>query len=240
MSARSTATSVSPAGPAQPSRGLAKLDELVAASEQRQQARRAADNDELSRIAAALHRLERSGGISAAELLDQMTQTLGSTPTGDPSSLLTDDQEAVLREAGSFVDEMPPFMARASTATAMQGLSVVVSSLTTAQVATMLELTAGRIRQRATDRTLLSLRVASTLRFPLFQFPDRAEVPGWERVAPSFPANAHPVAIATFMDQRSDELIVGEQAVTPMEWLGGGGDPQAVVRLVEAAFKVRT
>lgn len=228
-----------PAGPSKPSRGLAALDKLVAASGQHQRARRVAELDELARINRALHTLERSGGLSAAELLDMLTQTLGSAPAVDPASLLTSEQELALREAGSFAEQMPAFMARASTATALQGVSLVASSLTTGEVAEMVGLTESRIRQRATDRTLLAVRVGSTLRFPTFQFPDKAEIPGWDRVAPAFPAHAHPVAVETFMDGLSADLVIAEQFVSPTDWLAGGGDPQVVIDLVTTAFRVR-
>ena len=237
MNAKSSAAA--PTGPSRPSSGLVALDRLVAASEQKHQARRLAETDELARINRALHSLERTGGLSAAELLDQLTQTLGSAPGAAASNLLTSEQEATLREAGSFVADMPAFMSRASTVTALQGISIVASSLSTGEVAQMLTLSEGRIRQRATDRTLLTVRVSSSLRFPTFQFPDRRELAGWDRVAPSFPVHAHPVAVATFMGRPNVDLVLDEEPVSPADWLAGGGDPEPVIDLVTTAFKVR-
>lgn len=235
----SAAAPAGPSGPVKVSAGLAAIDKLREGNKQRHQAKRAAERDELDRISEGLHTLERSGGLSAAELLDLLTQTLGSAPAADASSLLTAEQEAALREAGSFVKQMPAFMGRASTVTALQSLSIVASSLPTGEVAEMLGLTDGRIRQRATDRTLFAVRVGSTLRFPTFQFAHNAEIPGWERVAPVLPASAHPVAVATFMGRAHPDLVVEDEAVSPTEWLTGGGEPQTVVDLVVTAFKVR-
>ncbi len=220
-------------GPPKPSRGLAALDELVEAGGQPTDSQ-----EELARIASSLHTLERSGGLSAVELLDQLAQSIGSVAPTDPGTLLTIEQESALREAGSFVEQMPTFTARASTVTALQGISLIASSLTTGEIARMLGLTDGRIRQRATDRTLLALRVGSSLRFPAFQFLDDAELPGWERVAPSLPPHAHPVAVESFMNRPQVDLDVAGQATSPIAWLAGGGDPASVIDLVTTAFTV--
>lgn len=234
-----TSTSSQERGPVKVSPGLAAFDKLLAGGQRREQARKAADDDELYRIAKSLHALERSGGLGAAELLDQLTQTLGAVPAVDSPSLLSEEEEDALREAGSFAENMPPFMERASTVTRLQRISVVASSLTTGEVADLLGLSEGRIRQRATERTLLSVRLGSSLRFPAFQFPAGTEMPGWDRVAPSFPPSAHPVAVATFMSQPSVDLSIGDVAVSPTDWLSGGGESQAVIALVVTAFKVR-
>jgi hypothetical protein len=222
-----------------PSKGLAEIDALVATSRARETARsRVSASQDVLRIAAAMHRLEQFGGLAVVDLLEQMAETV-TNPAASSGQALSENQEAVLREAGSFVDEELPYMSRPSTVTTLRRLSILQESLSTAQVAKALSLTESRIRQRATDRTLYSVRVSGSLRFPSFQFDaDGGELPGWDVVAPAFPSHAHPVAVAHFLCHAHDDLAIEDDPVAPFEWLRTGGSPEVIVELLESAFTI--
>lgn len=153
---------------------------------------------------------------------------------------MSPDQEAALRAAGSFVDGMPGVAERAST-TALQRIgALIVSALSIDEAATRLGAAPGQVRQRLTSRTLLAVKVGDAYRLPGYQFTDDGELPGWERVAPSFPVTAHPIAVAWFTTTPHPDLTVADAVVSPSRWLTGGGDPETIVALITAAFVLRS
>ncbi|MCF8610201.1 helix-turn-helix domain-containing protein [Gordonia sp. HY285] len=155
------------------------------------------------------------------------------------SSILTADQEKALRAAGSFVDEMPPFEKRASTLATRRNINLLAHSFSTAEVADLLKVSQARIRQRATVRGLLAVKAGTKWRFPRFQFTADGEVTGWSRIAPIFPESAHPTSIAWFAQTPHSDLVVAGEAVSPIDWLAGGGSAERVSALVHVVFDVR-
>lgn len=61
--------------------------------------------------------------------------------------------------------------------------------------------------------------------------PKISVLPHLAAVIAAFPAGSHPVAVRTFITTSSPELSVHGSALSPRDWLGGGGDPAAVVAL---------
>jgi len=61
--------------------------------------------------------------------------------------------------------------------------------------------------------------------------PTTSVLPHLAAVIAAFPAGSHPVAVRTFITTPSPDLSVRGHAQSPREWLGGGGDPAAVVGL---------
>ena len=49
--------------------------------------------------------------------------------------------------------------------------------------------------------------------------------------AAALPSGSHPVAVRTFMTTPSEELSVHGEALSPRDWLVGGGDPKDVAGL---------
>lgn len=193
---------------------------------------------EMTSILKSLRQIEGSIHVPAADLLQALADNVSATPTSPVSRTITADQEAALRAAGSFVDTMPPVAERASTTALQRTSALIANSLSTDEAAARLNVTAGRVRQRLTNRTLLAVKVGSAHRLPVYQFIDDGELPGWERVAPAFPITAHPTAVAWFMNTPHPDLTVADEAVSPSQWLTGGGDPKTVVDLITTAFVV--
>jgi hypothetical protein len=61
--------------------------------------------------------------------------------------------------------------------------------------------------------------------------PKMSVLPHLAAVIAAFPDGSHPVAVRTFMTTSSPDLSVHGTALSPRDWLGGGGDPAAVVAL---------
>lgn len=122
-------------------------------------------------------------------------------------------------------------------AAAYAGLAA--SALTVSRTAARLGVDPSRIRQRLAARTLFGLRVDGTWRLPLFQFTDdgRRIVPGFGSIAPRL-ANVHPLDAATWFTTPHGDLVVSagdgeEVALSPRDWLLGGGDPTDLLPLVD-------
>lgn len=215
------------------SRGMQDLDKLVTAS-----GSVPTTTGELAEIVSRLHTLEVVAGAPIIDTLAALTATASPAPIAPASQTLTADQEAVLRAAGSFVDEMPPVEERASTRTARRIVDMIATALTADEAANRLGVTPGRIRQRLGARTLLGVKVGSAHRLPDFQFTGDGELPGWDRIAPTVPEGAHPVSIARFMHTPHPDLTVAGEPLSPTDWLIGGGAPDRVASMIHTAFVV--
>jgi len=227
--------------PMKPSKGLAGIDELLAAGKRHEvNVKRKEQSDEIRRILDAMHRIEAtSGGESVADVLDRMVAT---TPISsmDPRTSLTQAQVQVLERVGSFVDKMPPDSERASTRTRTRGAQLLADSLAGAEVAALLGVSPSRVRQRVSDRTLYTIKTKSGSRFPRFQFTDNGELPGWDVVASTIPAEVHPLTVQNVMLAACDELELDGAQVCPRDWLAAAGAPDRVVEVLNGAFDLDT
>ncbi|WP_347956137.1 hypothetical protein [Gordonia aichiensis] len=216
------------------SRGMKALDELVRAPLLTGKD----SHEELIAIVSNLHQLEAMTNVPLSEFLTILTTSQESAATPKSASqTLTAEQEAALRAAGSFVDEMPPAAERASTLALQRTRELLATALTTEQAAERLDVSTGRIRQRLTKRSLLAMKVGTGHRLPSFQFTGDGEVPGWAQVAPVFPESAHLTAVAYFMQHPHSDLTVVGEPVSPITWLTGGGDPEPLLGMITTAFQ---
>lgn len=98
-------------------------------------------------------------------------------------------------------------------------------------VAQRLGVTRARVRQRASERTLLAIREGDEWRFPRAQFADGAPVRGLPAVSLALPADLHPVAVWSFLNDPSPDLTVDDRPSSPLDWLRSGGSPEAVAAM---------
>lgn len=214
---------------------VSPLDYFDASLEAARETNPTEDLTEAQELATVLRHLEhRSGDVPLTDLLGEISRALGTPPPA--TSPLTAAQEDALRAAGSYVTEMPPAAQRASTMAAKQHSELIATSLTTKDVAQLLSVTPGRISQRVAAKTLYSLRVGNTLRFPRFQFTEAGELPGWKHVCPTLPENVPPISVENLMTRPSPDLTQQGEQLSPAAWLASGGSPDDVVRLVRGAW----
>ncbi|MHB1328743.1 MAG: hypothetical protein ACYC2K_11135 [Gemmatimonadales bacterium] len=159
----------------------------------------------------------------------------------DPEhSSLTESEIEALRAAGSLVEpeQALPIEERPSVRTALRQEHLLAEALTTEDVAKLLDVSTGRVRQRNAEGSLLSMSGATRgLRFPRFQFTERGELPGWATVCKALPEHANPVAVEHFLSHTHPDLADGE--VTPAQWLAAGKPAKPVAALAEQAFTIR-
>jgi hypothetical protein len=145
---------------------------------------------------------------------------------------LSPEEEQVLRAAGSLREQLPPLAQRASLGTTMQQLALVTDALSVKEAAAALRVSAGRVRQRLSARSLFGVQTSAGWRLPRFQFTADGELlRGLDRVLPVLPPDVHPVVVASFLQRPHQDLRIADEATSPAAWLEGGGDIDAVVDL---------
>lgn len=171
-------------------------------------------------------------------LLAEVAAGLPADPDHQVRSL-THAGEAELRAAGSLAVAMPPLSQRASTAAVRAVSALRNDALTVAEAAARLHVSPGRVRQRLAAGTLAGFRTTDGWRLPEVLFADDGELPGLAAVLPALPADVHPVALAAFLTRDHPDLVVDTAAVSPRQWLLGGGDPRVVAAAAADAYRVR-
>lgn len=191
--------------------------------------------------------LERAGISVGADELERLLNNaiLHWVPPYSPpdarSGLPAATQEA-LHAVGVSLDDLAPLRPdepRADLEAAAAHAGLAASALKVSQAAARLGVDPSRIRQRLAARSLFGIRVEASWRLPRFQFTDdgRQLVPGFGAIAPGL-AELHPLDVATWFTTPHGDLVLGvsgneETAVSPRDWLLGGGDPREVLALID-------
>jgi hypothetical protein len=152
----------------------------------------------------------------------------------DATGELSASELEALESVGVDVDATRPGnLARVRSAARYAELAS--SSLPTAEVAMLLGVSEGRVRQKLGENQLFSIRHPAGGRghlFPLFQFHARRPLPGLAAVLRALPTDLHPLAVRSFFLHPSPDLATGGgEPQSPRDWLIGGGGPEAVAAL---------
>src|SRR5713226_3351073 len=160
----------------------------------------------------------------------------------DARSALPPATQQALHAVGVSTDDLAPLCPdepRPDLQAAAEHAGLAASALTVSQAAARLGVDASRIRQRLAARTLFGIRVEGSWRLPLFQFTDdgRSLVTSFGTIAPRL-ADLHPLDVATWFTTPHGDLVGGvagnaEIAVSPREWLLGGGDASDLLPLID-------
>jgi hypothetical protein len=151
------------------------------------------------------------------------------------SPALTAAEAAVLDEAGLVEGERdrPGVFDKSQ----IEFELLVSQSYTLQRAATILGVDPSRLRQRLGQRTLYGIKEGGSWRIPTFQFDARRKklVRGIEKVLPHIRADAHPLAVASWLSTPHPDLVLGEEEtpVTPLRWLAGGRPTDRVADLAK-------
>ena len=186
-------------------------------------------------VAARLRAISQRIGTGIDETLLALSTLASQTPTesSDPVSSLSEAEEGLLREAGSLNAPMPALGKRPSARTTVAAVQLLEGALTVQEAAARLNVSAGRVRQRLTERTVLGVESAGVWKLPKFQFDASGHVRGLDQVLPALPEDVHPLVVFRFLTQPSTELLIGDEPVSPIDWLTTGGHTGRVVALAE-------
>lgn len=156
---------------------------------------------------------------------------------------LSDEQVAFLIESGTFTPEkfteVSTRVARGDLAEAERKtrLGAASASLSAAEVALRLGIDVSRVRHRQAKGGLYAFIVGGKRRYPTWQFtsdPAQPVLPGLATLVKAFPHDKHPASIQGFMSTPQSSLRADGEPMTPPEWLLQGGDPQALVNILDS------
>ncbi len=148
-----------------------------------------------------------------------------------PGDRLSGGELQVLeRYPSASTDEVSRALARS--AGIRQG--IIDASLSVGEAAERLGVGTSRIRQRIGEGTLYAVKRGRSWRIPDWQFTQSGELPGLAAVMRALPDGTDLLEVDGFITGSNVDLVVDHVAVTPLEWLGAGLDPEPVIRIAAA------
>jgi hypothetical protein len=175
--------------------------------------------------------LERTGySVSTEDVLEALAEVL------PRRSDVTDDLSATDRAYLDAFSELEPAgdeeIVRLLARRAALATAEVAQALDRARAGERLGVSPSRVSHRHARGDLYAFRVgpAKTL-YPDWQFTRRETIPGLRQVVEALPEEAPAALIRRFMTEPDDALELGEETVSPREWLLQGGDIGRVVAL---------
>ncbi len=105
------------------------------------------------------------------------------------------------------------------------------NSLDVAEVSQMLGTEFEDILQRLEDRTLYGIPTNDGWKIFRFQFEQGRLLPGLEEVLPLLHEELHPIAVYNWFVSPSIDLVVGNNRVSPRQWLLSGRNVGTVARI---------
>ncbi|HJQ45431.1 MAG TPA: DNA-binding protein [Amycolatopsis sp.] len=148
-----------------------------------------------------------------------------------PAQYFTVSQREALTEAGLDLSPQregePDARARSVAAHAV----LANSALTATAAARTLGVDASRIRHKLSAGRLAGWKDHSGWRLPAWQFTDCGTLPGLDVVLAAVPGDQPALVVAAFMTTPQDDLLIGDERVSPREWLLAGGDPAPAAAL---------
>ncbi len=108
---------------------------------------------------------------------------------------------------------------------------IIDASLSVGEAAERLGVGTSRIRQRIGEGTLYAVKRGRSWRLPDWQFTQSGALPGIAGVMHALPDGTDLLAVDGFVTSPNVDLVVDGVAVTPLEWLGAGLDPEPVTQI---------
>ena len=149
---------------------------------------------------------------------------------------LTREEERILSENGLDLDLLPDDGPYPVDQGHQQFLRLVKSgSFGEAEVARNLNCSIGSIERSIANRRLFAIWHQSQWRVPKFQFTQGRQelIPGIQEVNMRVPADWHPIGIENWYSQTNSDLEMGEESLSPLEWLRSRREPKRLHRMAE-------
>ena len=171
---------------------------------------------------------------SAEALLANRPLRAASSPSIQTGSALSKTELTALAAVGLSTRPWPPEQADDPlTQTVVDYVALIETSLSTAEVARLLQVDVSRIRQRLRERSLVGVEYEGEWRLPKFQFERRKVLPGLATVLVSLPAELNALEVAEwFLSPNPDLEAEGkEELLSPRDWLLRGLPPERVAEV---------
>ncbi|MFD4369353.1 hypothetical protein [Rhodococcus sp. NPDC058521] len=166
--------------------------------------------------------------IDRSELAQILHGFRKALPAAGPA--LSDHDARLLTKAGFVTDAASATAVRVDRDIRMRGL--VRNSLSIPAAAERLGVTAARVRQRLTDRTLWAFQSGRNRLLPPAQFTDTGAVPYFEQVAPLLAEDLHPLTVQALLTRPQPTLAVDGEPVSIVQWLIGCAGTAAEIEQV--------
>lgn len=201
----------------------AKLAGRTAGSRSTTVRRALAAVDEL--VESAVHGDRSKAEVAAILLEAAVTETRRARSA--PGAMPDDERRAWEELGASFAEPQAVARGRGRSAASFAGL-LARSVRGDAAVAKRLKVDRSRISQRLSERSLLAVSHGGERYFPLWQFDEASVLRGLRSVLVVMDPGLHPLTVDHWFNAPSLELVVGDEAVTPVEWLRTGGGAEAL------------
>jgi hypothetical protein len=155
-------------------------------------------------------------------------------PYPEPRRALEREQAELLERGGFELDRLEFGLEDPIARAAFEYAVLRTTGLTTHQAAKRLGVNDSRVRQRLAERALYGIKAGDDWRLPVFQFARTGLVPGIDRVLRRLPKSLNPVAVYRWFHTSNPDLEEKKglgRALTPLQWLQTGNDPDVVAEL---------
>lgn len=155
-------------------------------------------------------------------------------PYPEPRRALARGQVELLERGGFELDRLEFGLEDPIARSAFEYAVLRATGLTTHEAARRLRVNDSRVRQRLAERALYGIKAGDAWRLPAFQFARAGLVPGIDRVLPRLPKGLNPVAVHRWFHTTNPDLEERKgqgTALTPLQWLQTGNDPDVVAEL---------
>jgi excisionase family DNA binding protein len=144
----------------------------------------------------------------------------------DPGEELSTTEAEVLQRGGFDLGHPRPGEGGPPPGTVAAYVAMMDHAMSVGDAARRLHVDQSRIRQLLSNGSLYGVKVRGEWRLPRFQFTPRGVVPGIQEVLRALPRDLHPVEVLTWLGNPDPDLEMGERALSPLDWLRSGGDPE--------------
>ena len=175
----------------------------------------------------------REAGIEASPrafmvMVVDAAESFRTVPAPDPGTQLSDGDVAALKRGGFALgppreDEPEPI-----SQTVAKYVAMLDGAFSVAEAAKRLRVDQSRVRQLLSTGALYGVKLHGEWRLPAFQFTNRGVVPGIQQVLRELPDDLHPVEVLEWFRNPDPDLEIGENSVSPLDWLRSGGEPERV------------
>jgi excisionase family DNA binding protein len=159
-------------------------------------------------------------------LVRDAVDSIRAVPALDPGEQLSTTEVEALERGGFDIGHPRRGEEGPLSSTVAAYVAMMDDALSVGEAAKKLRVDQSRIRQLLSNRSLFGVKVRSEWRLPRFQFANRGVLPGIQEVLRAMPGDLHPVEVLKWLSNPDPDLEIGEQSLSPLDWLRSGGDPQ--------------
>jgi hypothetical protein len=182
------------------------------------------DTEDYNTAYTSRRRTDPSPAFLDHDLLALLLSLVAKTPTPEP---LKD----ALAEGGFDFTPLDAQTVDPLSGTANKYQTLLDNSLRTEEAAQILGTDVEGVEQRLVERTLYGIQTKDGWKIPEFQFADGELLPGLESVLPLLHEGLHPIALQNWLTNPDPDLSIGEEPVSPRQWLLSGRDVANVARI---------